>query len=238
MVYSLAFPVERRYPDADLGYEYHLPQVECPRCGVWGSWSVEYPAFQFDFLSKREFRLERVVTLNEFDKIRQRFAEACGRPVNLIPGASIGRPTGRCTAAKLSDFIWGRVCFPQVSRRARDLLENEGLSLTTAECDIRCRGRKIDSHVAIHLEPVRLLDEEGLDQHGLILCDVCGGYNLRTDRPKNPDPWRVKRSDWPEGEHLVLSEATSGILASPEFIRAVRKHKLTGLEFVEFGVYV
>lgn len=238
MVYSLAYPAERRYPDADLGYEYHLPQVKCPRCGVWGLWSVEYPAFQFDFLNKREFRLERVVSLDEFDKIRQRFAEVCGRPVNLIPGGSIGRPIGRCTTARLNDFVWGRVCFPQVSKRARDLLRNGGVSITTAECDIRCRGRKINSHLAIHLEPLRLLDEEGLDRHGLTFCDVCGGYNVRTDRPENPAPWRVKRSVWPEGVHLALSEETSEILASPEFIRAVKHYKLTGLRFVEFGVRV
>src|SRR5690242_16209588 len=141
----------------DLGYDYNLPRVECLECEPqWKSWGdgvIEYPAFKFEFLNKKEFTFKRVVSVAEFKRIQNKIEMAAGRPVMVIPGASIGELSGTSAKTRLNDFAWGRITVPQISKWARDLLVSEGINLLTAECTIRCRGRKLDSHLAIQVEP-------------------------------------------------------------------------------------
>jgi hypothetical protein len=224
----------------DLGYDYHLPFVQCLECSPewknWGSGMFEYPAFKFDFLNHEEFTDDRVVSVAEFHQIRRRIVLAAGRPVLIIPGASIGELSGTSATEKLNDFAWGRITVPQVSKRARDWLANEGINLLTAECSIRCRGKTLDSHLAIQVEPVPLMTEESLAKFRIHHCPRCGNYKGPLQPgPVVPGGYMLSRSAWPVGQHLVQMVETLDVIASEEFMEAVRRHHLTGIAFEECG---
>jgi hypothetical protein len=174
---------------------------------------IEYPAFKFDFLNHDEFNYKRVLSVVEFDKVRQRIVRAAGRPVMVIPGGSIGELSGSSARAKLNDFAWGRVLVPQISKRARDLLASEGINLLTAECTIRCRGKNLDSHLAIQVALAELMTEENLSRFKIYHCPRCGNYQS----PPKPDPvvpegYVIRRSAWPAGQHLVQMAETLKVL--------------------------
>lgn len=227
----------------DLGYEYHLPRIEClDCCGKWKNWGqghYEYPALKFDFLNDKEFNDKRVVSITEFQQIRARIERAANRSLMIMPGASIGMLAGKTHSKKLDDFVWGRISIPQISKSAADLLAQEGINLLTSECSILFCGNKIDSHLAIQVEPVSLLTEESLNKHKIYHCSRCGNYKS----PPKPDPivpegYVIKRSSWPDDKHLVQMVETLKVIASEHFMQAVKKHKLTGITFEEYGQYV
>ena len=56
--------------------------------------------------------------------------------------------------------------------------------------------------------------------------------------PVVPEGYAIMRSHWPAGQHLVQMWETLSVLASEEFMEAVRKHNLTGIAFKECGTYV
>lgn len=227
----------------DMGYDYHLPRIECLQCTPewksWGNGMFEYPAFKFDFLNRREFTYKRVVNLAEFERIRQRIIQAAGRDVAVIPGTSIGEMSGTSARKDLNDFVWGRITVPQISKRARELLANEGIDLLTTECTIRYRRRKLDSHLAIQVEPVALMTAESLARFQIKHCPRCGNYRSPLmPAPVVPEGYAIMRSHWPAGQHLVQMWETLSVLASEAFMEAVRKHNLTGITFKECGNYV
>ena len=221
----------------DLGYKYHLPELDCPKCGIVCR-LYEYPAFNFDFLTTKKFATEQEVSVSEFERLRQRIIKAAGRPTMVIPGAAIGRPTGICSTSKLADFEWGRVHFPQISKRAYDLLAAEGIDLITAEISLKCRGTAVDTHLALQVEPIPLLTAESMIRRQITLCPICGNFDVPWLTTKIPEIHEFKRSAWPKGKHLVVSAEVLRVLPSEEFMEAVRKHNLTGITFEEIGSYV
>ena len=225
----------------DLDYRFHLPHVNCTACGdTWGDGSVEYPAFNFDFLNKAEYNDDRKVSLEEFAGINARIARAIGRPIQLSPGACIGRPHGRAYRSTFDDFDWGRLGVPQISKRANEILATEGIRLLTAELDVKYRGKPITSHLAIQVESAPMLTGESLRRHALIIhCPICGSYYVNTGRPVcPPEGYQITAAAWPAGQHLVQMRDTGRVLASGEFMAAVEKYHLTGITFVECGDYV
>ena len=228
--------------DYDFGDEFELPRIHCHDCNqTWGDCMVEYPAFNFDFLNKKEFNYERVVSLDGFDQIKERFVKAVGRPINLIPGASIGPLVGKTQTKKLDDFIWGSLLYPQISRKALEILAKEGIHLQTAAFLMKYRSKPLDTHVAIHTEPVSLLTEENLEELGYTHCPTCNDFNppLPTGLPRvESTTYKIRRDLWPEGQHLVFMQETNNILASDAFMAAVKRHQLAGLTFTECGEYV
>ena len=48
----------------------------------------------------------------------------------------------------------------------------------------------------------------------------------------------IKRALWPEGQHLVMLQEASAVIASPEFVKAVKKHDLKDIKFEEAGRFV
>ena len=224
-----------------LDYRFHLPHVNCTACGdTWGDANVEYPAFNFDFLNKAEYNDDRRVSLEEFAGINARIARAIGRPIQLSPGACIGRPYGTAYRRTFDDFDWGRLGVPQISKRANERLVAEGIHLLTAELDVKYRGKPITSHLAIQVESVPMLTGASLRRHASIIhCPVCGSYYVNTGRPIcPPEGYQINAAAWPAGQHLVQMTDTGRVLASGEFMAAVEKHHLTGITFVECGEYV
>jgi hypothetical protein len=222
-----------------LGYRYCLPTLDCRVCTPhgkgWGA-GFEYPAFSFEFLNEREFNMDRVATLEEFEKIRRRISEALGRYVRLAPLSELGPLSGRAVSKNLRDFEWGRIYIPQISKKANEILAAEGVHLTTVEFAVFCPGRRENSHLAIHLEPVALMTEESMARHKKKRCVRCG----KVISPPKPDPvvpegFTVRRSAWPVGQDLVLMEETHRVLASERFMQVVEKYNITGIRFIPCG---
>ena len=137
-VFEITHPRTPRRVDAALIF--NLPQVRCHDCGeTWGQNFYRFPAFKSDFLNKKDFNFDRVVTVNEFEQLRDRLSKAAGRPVPVYPGAAIGELCGDAGSPNLGDFEWGTIPMPLISKKARDILESEGIRLVTAECTIKYR---------------------------------------------------------------------------------------------------
>jgi hypothetical protein len=116
--FRIAWPKKADILSVELFSLYHLPKVSCSAWGeTWGEGLVCYPAFDFDFLNGEDFRFERVVSVDEFRSVRERFEQVLGRPVNLVPGASVGPLVGEAHFKPSEDFIWGTICFPQSAER-------------------------------------------------------------------------------------------------------------------------
>jgi len=138
----------------------------------------------------------------------------------------------------LEDFVWGGICLPQVSKRAVELLADEGISLTTGQIELRYRGQKVESHVSVQFDTVRILEDTCLKRFDVIQCDVCKYWRKVQQRGYPLTGYLVRKDLWPNGGHLVQPLEGGREMVSPEFMEAVRKHGLTGIEFVECGEYV
>ena len=238
--YQLKSTDRKRVCPVDLGYRYELPEVACDACGeVWGEWAVEYPAFNFEFLRERIFSgKNRVVSVEGFEGIRRRIITAAGRSLMVLPGASIGTLSGTTVSTKLDDFVWGRIVLPQISKRACDILRNDGIELTTTNCEIRRGRQRIDSHLAIQVEPVEMLTDGCLNRARIGYCAVCGNYSCSPLSPDITGSYELRQSAWPQGKHLVQVAETKEVVVSAEFIAAVKKHGFVGIAFEEYGEFV
>lgn len=233
----------------DVTYGYQMPKVECRNCepefGSWGQSMLEFPAVRGEFLMGKEFTFERVVCLREFRRLKGRIESAIGRHINLVPGCSIGEPTGVAQSAMLPDFVWGSLICPQISRRAHELLEAEGVKLRVASCPIRHRGKQLDSHLSIQAEPLAMLTEKCLSSLQIAQCPICGDFKQPAptlsrvgSAVRRAIPYEIRREVWPTEEHLVTLLETLDVLASPQFMAAVRKHRLADIAFAECGRFV
>jgi hypothetical protein len=168
---------------------------------------------------------------------------------SILPGGSLGELSGKAGRRALNDFVWGRTV-PQISRRALDLLAEDGIKLMTAEIDLRFRGKPLRSHVAIQVPIVPLLTQESLQRFTFFHCPNCGNYKKQNCLIKPPggagyvndivirEGYIMKKASWPKGQHLVQSEESLNVFASEEFVEAVRKHNLIGITFIESGKFV
>lgn len=126
------------------------------------------------------------------------------------------------------------------------MLRQAGIELETGRCLIKCRGKDVESHLALHLEPAALLTEECLAERMYVHCESCGDYSCPPRgelllRGLDPNPKRgylIRRDLLPSGKDLVMMRESLEILASDRFREVVQKHKLTGLAFEECGEYV
>ena len=228
-----------RMAPLDLACEFSLPSIRCYDCGrTWCLGTIEYPAFNFGFLNDVEFTDDRVLSVEEFAKVSDRIVRAANRSLLVTPGGSIGPLCGEAFRAKFDDFAWGRVVLPQISKRARDILAGEGIHLLTGEMNVTYRGKRVTSHLGLQVEPVPLLTEENLKQWTIVHCPTCGDYTRTNRRAVVPEGFMIGRSKWPKGQHLVMLRETLDIIASEDFIEAVRRKELTGLSFVECGQFV
>jgi hypothetical protein len=241
--FRITWPDKNRSIIADLGYRYYLPKVIChvcePEFKTWGSLQ-EFPAFDLDFLNDKDFGLKNSVSLDQFTEIKARILSVVGRQVFIQPGAAVGQMSGTASTTKLEDFVWGRIHVPQISKRAHELVAGDGIQLITAEMDMRCRGRKIDTHLALQVEPTPLLTEDNLRHFSLNICPRCGHYkrNAIGNKPYTTEGLEIKIGAWPNGQDLVISAETGRVIASERFMAAVQRHKLTGITFVHCGKYV
>jgi hypothetical protein len=233
-IYRITFG--KRSPSPDMDCDIQLPRIHCDKCRrTWQDGMYQYPAFKFPFLSEKIFSAENIVSVPEFKKIEARIQKAAGRPVILVPGASIGELSGTTVIAKLPDFTWGTIIYPQISLKARDTLAEAGIELLTATCTMLYRGKRLITHLAIQAEPVPLLPSEWLSVFQIRHCPRCNDYDVTYPRPKSLPKYEIPRGAWPKGQHLVTMLETLDLLATEHFRETVLLQNLQGLEFIEAG---
>lgn len=234
--YEIHFSDRERICEIDCAYTYYIPRVRCPVCRTtWGQSAVEYPALDFDWFSKEELSRKRVVTVEEWRELCGRLTSAAGRHINLLPGGGLGTLSGTSKTHRLQDFAWNSQ--PIVSKRAVEALGQEGIQLRTGKVDLKCRGRKVETHVSMQVDPVPLLTPENLKELTVEHCSHCGDYNQVKLHPVVPGGLQIDRRKVP-AEDLYQSIERFRVIASPRFMDAVKRLQLTGMEFVECGSYV
>jgi hypothetical protein len=218
---------------------YQLPSVVCHGCGrEWQEGLIEFPTINFPFLTERRLLSKRTASVAEFEEIRKRIIAELGREVLIVPGSSFGPMEGEAAVSKLDDFVWGTICIPQISKRACDILTAEGIDLLTADCSIRYGRKKLDTHLAIQIEPLPMLTKESCEQAKITHCLTCGDYFQNYPKPEMEGSYQLARRAWPKGKHLVQLIETLDVIPSEEFMTAVKKHKLSGIRFEEYGEFV
>jgi hypothetical protein len=223
--------------DVTVECRYELPYVRCGQCGrEWGEGLVQFPALNFPFLREPRFR-KRIVDVEGFREIKNCISTAAGYPINVVPGSSFGPLEGKADKLELNDFIWGSICVPQISRRARDLLVADGIELLIAEAFIVCGRRRLD-YLAIQAEPVPMLTEKSLEQARITFCKKCGDYFQNHPCPDIAGHYKLRRNAWPRGRHLVQLMETLDVIASETFMASVARHHLSGIRFIEYGEFV
>jgi hypothetical protein len=233
-VYALDWP-QRHGPKVDAALDVYLPKVRCEHCGrTWGDGDYMYPALDFEFFQEREFHIDNIVDRPTFAALSKRIQIAYGSDILLIPGCSVGPLTGTAATTKLSDF---ELPTPLVSKRALTLLHERKLLLTTGKCEIRMRGKLITSHLAFQPEPALMISDESLKENGIDFCRVCNFYSLNP-LIRRSRYYDFRLANWPLNEPLVVAVETGQVLASEEFIEAVKSLNLTGLKFAECGRFV
>ena len=234
ILYQVTFT--KRGPAPDLGCDIHLPQVNCDKCGkTWQDGLYHYPAFKFPLFKESIFSAKNIVSVPDFKKREARIQKAAGRPVIMVPGASVGELSGTTVTANLQDFTWGTIVYPQISVKARDALAEAGIELLTTTCTIQYRNRRIATHLAIQAEPVPLLPPESLPVFQIYHCERCNDYDVRYPRPDLRAAYEIPMKFWPMGQHLVTMLETLDLIATEEFRDKVLSLNLKGLVFVKCG---
>ena len=100
--------------------------------------------------------------------------------------------------------------------------------------------KKVDSHLALQVEPCPLLTEQSLIDHKIVKCGRCDNYESlpASLAPVVHGGFQIKSVAWPVGKHLVQMEETLEVLCSEKFIEIVRKYELTGIAFESCGTFV
>ena len=136
------------------------------------------------------------------------------------------------------DFVW--CCFSLLaSRRAIEALRRSGLRVPFGPGVVQIGKRQpCEDFVALQLDLVRLYSDTTLEEFTMSFCKKCGNALLKDVRAEPKGPRQFVRKRIPRRQGLVRAYESVVTLATEQFIEAVRVHKLTGLAFREFGVYV
>ena len=235
--FQLTSAPKSKSPQVDHGYDWQMPGIRCLACRqVVSNWAFEYPAIDYDFIASSGLYGDRAVSLEEFRALQERIFQAADRRFCLVPGGLLGTPSGKAESSKLDDFAWGSVV-PVISKRAVECLAQEGIRLRTGKIDLVFRGKRLDSHLSLQVEPEEILTEANRRAFTLEHCPICGDFRKIDLRPHVPQGMQIDRSRVP-GEHLFKSVERAAIIASSQFIDATLKHGLTGAHFEDCGEYV
>ncbi|MGA2866362.1 MAG: double-CXXCG motif protein [Verrucomicrobiota bacterium] len=219
---------------------YEMPKVTCDQCGrTWldtGDW---YPNFGLDKDADLDmFSLEENVSVEAFQELKR---HVVGRGVGraaLLPGCGLG-PVTATVPANPTDFVW--CCFSLLAKpRVVDILKRAGVRISFGPAVVQIGKRQsVEDFVALQVEPVRLYSDQTLAETTTSFCTKCGNVLLKNVRAEPKGPLQYVRNRIPNRQGLVrVYESVVVTLASAAFIEAVRRHRLTGIEFEEAGVYV
>ena len=231
------------FPDMtsiDGAYDYHLPQVKC-QCSLnsSGDGYFAFPALEFDAQDPMFSDENCALSPEELNVVRARILKKVGRRVWLPPGASLGPFSGTSHTSKLTDFV--DPSYLLISKRALEKLDGAGVSLRTGPAHIRCRGKMLDSHLALQVEPIAepVLAASTVEALTLEYCAICGDCHKVDPRRK------LKPGECQLRKEVVPSEATvfklyewSLTLVTQRFTEVATELGLSGAKFKPWGTLV
>lgn len=223
--------------------KYQLPFVRCSSCRqTWGDGRYSLPAFDYEFYAEETLSdTERIVSLGELDRLRARILERVGREVWLPPGASLGPFYGLSVTTRLRDFEMCGPYGPLISLDALEVMSNDGVRVLTGRAVLRCHGKRIDTHAALHIEsaPRPLLAPRTVDLLTLQHCLSCDGYSPRDPRATmKMGEYELMKQFVPAGAPIFRLREWSARIVSEAFMDCVKRRGLKGIRFREFGRYV
>ena len=224
----------------DGAFDYHLPGVRCS-CedgSVVAPGEFAFPAFAFDqanpLFTDEEFRVS--VSLEELEAIRRSILDPVGRSVWMPPGAELGPYVGTSHTTKLTDFVDGGHIL--VSKAAVERLAQAGVHLLTGPAQVRCRGKLLDSHWVLHVEPTLepTLTKATLEAKSMVCCPQCGVCRCtKHQRSVKPGERRLDGRQVPKGPTLFRLYEWGQLLATDEDVDTVSGLGLSGVTFEKWG---
>lgn len=233
------------FPDMDAidgGHDFQLPWVRCDRCGQhWGNGDFSFPAFEFDSANPI-FTNERCeMTPDELESVRRNILQQLGRQVWMPPHSSLGPYVGTSHTLKLKDFVDAGGGALLISRTAHAKLKEIGIDLMTGPAHVRCRGKMLDTHLVLHIEPVTqpVLHPTTVKALTYTYCPHCGGKRKSDLRAEvKLGEYKLRKDRVPKGATLFRPYEWHQILATEAFVEAVAPLELKGATFKPWGEVV
>jgi hypothetical protein len=231
-------PRDSRRSEGEGACEHYIPEVLCDLCGNrWCETEVWYPSLSLAKDSDRaQFVEDASVSPEELKVLRRQIVGMRERKLRLVPGAGIG-PVKAAIPKKATDFVW---CgFRLLANRAAvESLQDRGIIIPHGPAVVKMQSKRVRSYVALELDSIPLWDETTLKETTVVYCKKCGGYSMQDERASLDGLKRYVRRRMPKNHGLVRVNESYVTLASDAFVEVFTEEGLTGMEFVEEGIYV
>jgi len=210
----------RRNPVIETSYG-HIPGIVCPVCGVWlssdrlrVSWSA---------------RVEKVARTNyqapdEWSRSRTTWARLLRvEPEVVTPGATLGPPSGRCTAAIEEEVVHPFPGLVWITRRVRNVFTRAKLTgLSFAKVQLQPKRWQRDVwELVVRGRAWR----KGSTAKTLRACNVCGRMKFPSPTKLDVDVRRWDRSDFFHVDHnpniVLVTERVASVIEEHGFTNLV-----------------
>lgn len=230
---------EARNIEVDGKLTSQFPDVFCQKCHHgFSAYGIEYPTIQPDQVPIISSDQTKKLSPLEFVAYRKHVQEILNITTEFLPGSCYGPMVAR-TNQNLLDVAFVLWSQPQFSENALNKLAGHGINLKTQLAIIKKKKTIISTHYSIEAGPAAMLNDETLAALTYDRCAECGHFWKRNIVAKADGEWKLLRSKWPKGEHLVrLLEHGTYIAVSDEFRNAVTELGLTGIVFTKLGYLI
>ena len=192
--YATDREADRRNPVTSKA-SHRIPGITCEVCGPWSSSSrlrVPLPSQADEFVGVK------FLPVADWTNARDRWAGLLGvEPSRVEPGATLGLPSGTCTAGITEDVVHPIPGEIWVAASVRDALTAAGLtgvSFATVQLPPECTKADL-SELVVHGRAWR----HGSTVENLRLCEICGRRGFPS--PKN---LAVDEARWDGSDFLFL----------------------------------
>jgi hypothetical protein len=176
----------------------------------------------------------------ELDAVREKILAKVGRHVWMPPYSSLGPYVGTSHTTKLTDFVDSSSAI-LISRIALEKLREAGIELLTGPAHVRCRGKMLDSHLVLHVEPLPEPELAPATVEALTMkyCSRCGhSYKADPCAKVKPGQYQLRKDRVPMTATLFCLYEWAELLATEAFVDAASKLGLSGAKFRPWGTVV
>ena len=243
-----AYKIQTDFSNRCQGYSpvmttVYLPSIRCEVCRRdTGEWDSYHPSMKCTpRLLAMLKQCKKAMTVEEFQSVQSKMP-ARNRPFGeLLPGSQIGLHRIRIYEPP-PDFVLDMNC-SIISERAQKILKSEGVKVYTGEVELLYRRKPLQGWRAVDFPDLRLMTDKSFKASGHTQCPRCGDVSLSKILPAakllyGHSDHELIRERWPKDLGLARLCESMWRVPSPEFIRAWKKHKLTGINFVPIGKWV
>jgi hypothetical protein len=212
----------RRNPVIETAYG-HVPGIVCPVCDVWAS-SARLRMSWSD-------RVEKVARTNyqapeEWNRLRTTWARLLRAKLEAVtPGATLGPPSGRCTAAIKEEIVHPFPGLVWVAPRVRNVFRRAkltGVSFAKVQLEPK-RWQRDVWELVVHGRAWR----KGSTARTLRACKVCGREKFPSPTKLDVDVKRWDRSDFFHVDHnpniVLVTDRVASVIEEHGFTNIVAK---------------